>query len=122
MRISDWSSDVCSSDLKSQIDNRSSEFIANAEHLRGLVAELRQRLARAALGGGDSARDKHTARGKLLPRDRITALLDPGSPFLELCPLAAAGMFDGAAPGAGLTVGDLTRVWEGTGVAGRVDC
>ncbi|MDP1696426.1 MAG: carboxyl transferase domain-containing protein [Xanthomonadaceae bacterium] len=91
--------------LKSQIDNRSAEFIANAEHLRGLVTELRQRLAQAALGGGDKARDKHTARGKLLPRDRITALLDPGSPFLELCPLAAEGMYDGAAPSAGLIAG-----------------
>ncbi len=91
--------------LKSHIDNRSAEFIANAEHLRGLVAELRQRLAQAALGGGEAARDKHTARGKLLSRDRITALLDPGSPFLELCPLAAEGMYHDAAPAAGLIAG-----------------
>lgn len=98
--------------LRSQIDNRSPEFIANAEHLRGLVSELRQRLARAALGGGDKARDKHTARGKLLPRDRITALLDPGSAFLELCPLAAEGMYEDAAPGAGLIAG-IGRVHGG---------
>ncbi|PIQ37174.1 MAG: methylcrotonoyl-CoA carboxylase [Lysobacterales bacterium CG17_big_fil_post_rev_8_21_14_2_50_64_11] len=98
--------------LKSAIDNRSPEFIANAEHLRGLVSELRQRLAKVALGGGEQARDKHTARGKLLPRDRITALLDPGSPFLELCPLAAHGMYEGAAPAAGLIAG-IGRVHGG---------
>jgi len=69
------------------------------------VAELDRRLASAALGGGDKARDRHTARGKLLPRDRVTALLDPGSPFLELSPLAAEGMYDGAAPAAGLIAG-----------------
>ena len=61
--------------------------------------------ARVADGGGEKARDKHTERGKLLPRDRITALLDPGSPFLEIAPLAAEGMYDDAAPGAGMVTG-----------------
>jgi 3-methylcrotonyl-CoA carboxylase beta subunit len=91
--------------ISSQIDNRSAEFLDNAEHLRGLVDELRQRLARVALGGGDRARSKHTERGKLLPRDRIAALLDPGSPFLEIAPLAAEGMYEGQAPAAGMVAG-----------------
>jgi 3-methylcrotonyl-CoA carboxylase beta subunit len=91
--------------LSSQVDPRSPEFLANHAHLQGLVDELQQRLARVAHGGGDKARAKHTERGKLLPRDRVTALLDPGSPFLELSPLAAEGMYDDAAPGAGLITG-----------------
>ncbi|MBD8524505.1 carboxyl transferase domain-containing protein [Pseudomarimonas arenosa] len=91
--------------LNTQLDPRSSEFQHNASHMRGLVDELRQRLARIAQGGGEKARDKHTQRGKLLPRDRITALLDPGSPFLEIAPLAAEGMYEGAAPAAGVIAG-----------------
>jgi 3-methylcrotonyl-CoA carboxylase beta subunit len=70
-----------------------------------LAAELRGRLARARLGGGERARARHTARGKLLPRDRVDTLLDPGSPFLELSPLAAEGLYDGDAPAAGLITG-----------------
>ena len=62
-----------------------------AEHAR-LVGELRERLARAALGGSEQSRQRHVDRGKLLPRDRVEALLDPGSPFLELSQLAANGM------------------------------
>jgi 3-methylcrotonyl-CoA carboxylase beta subunit len=91
--------------IASQIDPQSSDFLDNAAHLRAVVEELRQRLARVALGGGDKARAKHTERGKLLPRDRITALLDPGSPFLEIAPLAAEEMYDGAAPCAGVVAG-----------------
>jgi 3-methylcrotonyl-CoA carboxylase beta subunit len=91
--------------IASQIDPQSSDFLDNAAQLRGLVEELRQRLARVALGGGDKARAKHTERGKLLPRDRITALLDPGSPFLEIAPLAAEDMYAGAAPCAGVVAG-----------------
>ncbi len=91
--------------IKSHADPRSPDFLDNAAHLRALVEDLDVRLARAALGGGDKAREKHTARGKLLPRDRVTALLDPGSPFLELSPLAAEGMYDGAAPAAGIITG-----------------
>ena len=75
--------------LESKVDRRSAEFAANEAALRALVAELRARQAKSALGGGDAARDKHVARGKLLPRDRVEMLLDPGSPFLELSPLAA---------------------------------
>jgi 3-methylcrotonyl-CoA carboxylase beta subunit len=91
--------------IRSHVDPRGTEFQANAAHLQGLVDELRERLRRAAEGGGEKARAKHTERGKLLPRERIRALLDPGSPFLELSPLAAEGMYEGAAPGAGLVTG-----------------
>jgi len=91
--------------IESQIDPRSPEFQANAERLRQLVVELNAKLTRAALGGGDKARAKHTERGKLLPRERVRALLDPGSPFLEFSALAADGMYDDAAPAAGMISG-----------------
>src|SRR3954465_6264959 len=74
------------------------------EHL-ALVEQLRAKLATAALGGPERARARHTSRGKLLPRDRVDGLLDPGSPFLELAPLAADGMYDGQAPAAGVIAG-----------------
>ena len=66
--------------------------------MRALVDELRARLAQAAQGGSEKARKKHTDRGKLLVRERVDRLLDPGSPFLELSALAATGMYDGEAP------------------------
>jgi 3-methylcrotonyl-CoA carboxylase beta subunit len=91
--------------LQTSIDPRSADFQANAAHLASLVDDLKARLAAAAEGGGEKARAKHTERGKLLPRERIRALLDPGSPFLELSPLAAEGLYEGAAPGAGLVTG-----------------
>src|SRR5512135_364336 len=91
--------------IESQIDPRSPEFQANAERLRQLVVELNAKLTKAALGGGDKARAKHTERGKLLPRERVRALLDPGSPFLEFSALAADGMYDDAAPAAGMITG-----------------
>src|SRR5690606_19314155 len=69
------------------------------------AAELRRRLERAAAGGGEKARQRHAERGKLLPRERIDVLLDPGSPFLEIAPLAAEDMYDGAAPAAGIVCG-----------------
>jgi 3-methylcrotonyl-CoA carboxylase beta subunit len=71
----------------------------------GLVAELKARRTEAALGGPERARARHLARGKLLPRQRVVALLDPGSPFLELSPLAANAMYDDAIHGAGLITG-----------------
>ena len=80
-------------------------FVRNSEHHAGLSADLRALLAKTALGGSESARDKHVARGKLLPRDRVDALLDRGSAFLELSPLAAHGMYDGDAPGASIITG-----------------
>jgi len=91
--------------IESQIDPRSDEFRSNATQLRGLVDDLKTQLARVAQGGGEKARAKHTERGKLLARERIRALLDPGSPFLELSPLAAHGMYEGAAPCAGVITG-----------------
>ncbi|HKT31502.1 MAG TPA: carboxyl transferase domain-containing protein [Gammaproteobacteria bacterium] len=91
--------------LKSALDRNSKEFAANRAHMEKLVADLRDKLAKAALGGSEKARKKHTQRGKLLARDRIEALLDPGSPFLELSPLAAHGMYDDDAPCAGIITG-----------------
>lgn len=74
------------------------------EHL-ALVATLRAKLATAALGGPQRARERHVSRGKLLPRDRVDGLLDSGSPFLEIAPLAADGMYDDECPGAGMIAG-----------------
>ena len=91
--------------IESKIDLRSPEFAANAAQLRAAVEDLKTQMAQAALGGGDKARAKHTERGKLLPRERVRALLDPGSPFLEFSSLAAHNMYDGAAPGAGIVTG-----------------
>ena len=96
--------------IDSLINTRSEAYQANAAAMRKLVSDLRDRVARASLGGGEQARDKHLARGKLLPRDRVDSLLDPGSPFLEFSPLAGCGVYqdpDGtdAAPGAGLITG-----------------
>src|SRR5499426_4294102 len=70
-----------------------------------LVEQLRERRREAALGGPQRVRERHIGRGKLLPRDRVTRLIDPGTPFLELSPLAANGMYDDAIHGAGLITG-----------------
>ena len=96
--------------LQTQLNARSADFQANAAAMRTLVDDLNAKFARVEQGGGEAARAKHTARGKLLPRDRVNMLLDPGTPFLELSPLAALGMYpdrDGSdsAPGAGLVAG-----------------
>jgi len=91
--------------IKSQIEPKSPEFQENHAYLSGQVIAFEEQQHRIALGGGEKARTKHTERGKLLPRDRITALLDPGSPFLELSSLAAHGMFDDQAPCAGIITG-----------------
>ena len=91
--------------IKSRLDPASPDFLANADHHRALADDLRRQVARIAEGGGPDAQKKHTARGKLLPRDRVRALLDPGAPFLELSQLAAHGMYDGDAPSAGLITG-----------------
>ncbi|HZL40520.1 MAG TPA: carboxyl transferase domain-containing protein [Pseudolabrys sp.] len=91
--------------LSSAIDTGSAEFRANAEKMAALTAELLARRAQAALGGSNKSRERHVARGKLLPRERVMNLIDPGSPFLELSPLAANGMYDDAIHGAGLITG-----------------
>jgi len=94
--------------LKSGIDTHSGEYLANAQALRAAVADLRNKVEQAASGGSEEARAKHLARGKLLVRDRIDALLDPGTPFLELSQLAAYGMYGSGAyevPAAGIVTG-----------------
>jgi 3-methylcrotonyl-CoA carboxylase beta subunit len=91
--------------LSSKIDTAAAEFRVNADKMRVLTAELQARRMQAALGGSQKARERHVARGKLLPRDRVTNLIDPGSPFLELSPLAAFGLYDDAIHGAGLITG-----------------
>ncbi len=91
--------------LSSGVVPSSSAARANAESHRALVADLRTTLTTAALGGPAKARERHVARGKLLARDRVDTLLDPGSPFLELGALAAHGMYDGEAPSAGVVTG-----------------
>ena len=93
------------STIKSKLSPRSEEFQANARAMAGLVADLREKVERAAQGGEESARAKHVARGKLLPRERLRLLLDPDSPFLELSQLAAFGMYGDEAPGAGIITG-----------------
>ena len=95
--------------LNAKADPADPAFAANAEQLRALVAELRRHTIEAARGGSVGARARHTARGKLLPRERVERLLDPGSAFLELSPLAAFGLYGGEVPGAGLITG-LGRV------------
>ena len=91
--------------LYTTADPASPAWRTNEEAHRELAAQLREKLAAARLGGGEKARARHTSRGKLLPRERVDSLLDPGSPFLELAPLAADGMYDGAAPAAGVIAG-----------------
>ena len=91
--------------LSSAIDTRSDTFKKNAQAMRALVADLRSRTDKVRLGGGEESRKRHVARGKLLPRERVRSLLDPGSPFLELSPLAAMDMYDNEAPGSGVITG-----------------
>jgi 3-methylcrotonyl-CoA carboxylase beta subunit len=81
--------------IQSQLDARSPEFRANAERMSALVGDLREKVAVVSQGGDAAARDKHLARGKMLPRERVNGLLDPGSPFLEIGQLAAWGMYSG---------------------------
>ena len=91
--------------IVSKLSPRSEEFRANVTAMSALVADLNQRLSEIAQGGGEAARAKHAARGKLLPRERVEMLLDPDTPFLEIGSLAAFDMYGNAAPGAGLIAG-----------------
>ncbi|MDE1918675.1 MAG: methylcrotonoyl-CoA carboxylase [Sphingomonadales bacterium] len=95
--------------IPTALDREAPEAQARAAHNRALVEDLRARVARAALGGGEKARARHKARGKLLPRERIDRLLDPGSPFLEIGQLAAGGLYGDEVPGAGV-IGGIGRV------------
>jgi 3-methylcrotonyl-CoA carboxylase beta subunit len=91
--------------IGTDIDRSSPEFRANAERMAALVAELQRKREQAAQGGSARARERHQSRGKLLPRARVMSLIDPGSPFLELSPLAANGMYDDDIHGAGMITG-----------------
>ncbi|MFL4475106.1 carboxyl transferase domain-containing protein [Paeniglutamicibacter sp. MACA_103] len=91
--------------LSSNVDTTDPAIVLNAERQSVLVDELRSRLARAALGGSEKSRQRHLDRGKLLPRERVNTLLDEGSPFLEIAPLAAEDMYGGECPGAGVIAG-----------------
>ncbi len=88
--------------LSTQLNPDDPQAMARAAHNRALAAELRARVAEAALGGNEKSRERHTARGKLLPRERVERLLDPGSPLLEIGQLAACDMYEGEIPGAGI--------------------
>ncbi|MCA3425954.1 MAG: methylcrotonoyl-CoA carboxylase, partial [Roseomonas sp.] len=91
--------------LRSTLDTGSESFAANTAAMAALVADLEKTIAAAEQGGGKVARDKHLARNKLLPRERVRALIDPGSPFLELSQLAAHGLYGGEVPCAGIISG-----------------
>ena len=91
--------------IDSKIATESDEFRARAAHNRALAERLRADVAEAAKGGPEKHRERHVSRGKLLPRDRVERLLDPGSPFLEIGQLAACDMYDGEVPGAGIIAG-----------------
>ena len=88
--------------LITKVDLTTAGAQARAAHNRALVERLRADVATAALGGNEKSRERHTARGKLLPRDRVERLLDPGSPLLEIGQLAAGDLYDGEVPGAGI--------------------
>ncbi|WP_375270498.1 carboxyl transferase domain-containing protein [Sphingomonas sp.] len=91
--------------LTTSLARDGADYAANAQHNRALAEELRDRVREAALGGDQRARDRHTGRGKLLPRDRVERLLDPGTALLEIGQLAAGGLYDDQVPGAGLICG-----------------
>src|SRR5882757_5924064 len=91
--------------LDTRLSPESETFRANADHNRALAEKLRADVAEAALGGTEKSRERHVSRGKLLPRDRVERLLDPGSPFLEIGQLAACDMYEGEVPGAGIICG-----------------
>lgn len=91
--------------LASKINPDSADFKANAAHMEALVADLREKVAKIALGGSERSRERHLSRGKLLPRDRVEHILDPGTPFLELSQFAAYECYDEDIPGAGMITG-----------------
>src|ERR671924_224483 len=91
--------------LETRFDPGSAESKARRDAMDALVADLKATIDTAALGGPERAREKHLSRGKLLPRERVERLLDPGTPFLELSPLAAHGLYEDEAPGASIITG-----------------
>jgi 3-methylcrotonyl-CoA carboxylase beta subunit len=105
--------------LQTQLNNRSADFLANAAALQAAVDDLRVQLQKSAAGGGEKARAKHVARGKLPPRERVQMLLDPGTPFLELAPLAAHAMYLNKE---GLEDAPCAGMIAGIGRVNGVDC
>ena len=97
--------------IESRFDAATPESLTNAGAMRAVVADLRAQAARIEAGGGAAARERHTARGKMLPRERVRLLLDPLSPFLEIGQLAAHGMYEDAVPSAGADRGDRAHQW-----------
>ena len=91
--------------IESALNRRGEEYAQNLAAMERVTDDLRDQVARISLGGGERARERHLARGKLLPRERVRLLLDDGSPFLELSQFAAWGMYDDAVPAAGLITG-----------------
>lgn len=91
--------------LVSKINTRSEQFAENAAHMQEQIDDLHQKIAQIQLGGGEKSRERHTSRGKLLPRDRVNGLLDKGSPFLEISQLAAWEVYDDYVPAAGIICG-----------------
>ena len=91
--------------LRSGIDPKSTDAIRNAEAMRALVADLRDKLSQVAEGGGEASRAKHTGRGKMLARERVDLLIDPGTAFLEFSPMAAYGLYGGAVHSASIVTG-----------------
>ena len=91
--------------IKTKINTKSADFSANAEAMEAKVDDLKSTLVTINQGGGAKARERHISRGKLLPRERVQGLLDPGSPFLELSALAAHGVYDEEVPAAGIITG-----------------
>ena len=91
--------------IESAAKPRSKEFKQNAADMQALVDDLQDKVRIVKDGGGEDSRERHLSRGKLLPRDRVRSLLDPGSPFLELSPMAAHEVYDDVVPGAGIITG-----------------
>src|SRR5256885_17099058 len=91
--------------IDTHLDVPGDEFRRNREHMHELVADLERRLERVRAGGGPAQVERHRSRGKLLARERVERLVDPGAAFLELSPLAAEGLYDDEAPGARLVTG-----------------
>ena len=91
--------------ITNKINNRSQDFVENAKHMQVQVDDLKRQLDQIKLGGGEKSRDRHVSRGKLLPRDRVYHLLDPGSPFLEFSQLAALDVYKDNIPCAGIITG-----------------
>ena len=91
--------------LESKVNPRDPTFARNRDAMAALVADMREKIATIEQGGGDASRARHVARGKLLPRERVRTLLDPGTPFLELSQFAAYGMYDDNIAGAGIITG-----------------